>query len=53
MELIGGFEEEQLENVVVMLRSIKNIIAEAADDAYCLRLANDYENDTDADKGAL
>jgi hypothetical protein len=44
IELISGFEEEQLGNVIIMLKSIKNLMAEAADDAFCLRLANDYEN---------
>jgi len=50
IEIINGFEEEQLKNVAVLLRSIQNMIAEAADDAFCLRLANDYENDTDDNK---
>jgi hypothetical protein len=50
IELISGFGEEQLKNIVIMLQSIKNIAAEAADDAFCLQLAEDYENDTDVDK---
>ncbi|MCL2638423.1 MAG: hypothetical protein FWD48_08650 [Oscillospiraceae bacterium] len=50
IEIISGFGEEQLKNVVVMLQSIKNIAAEAADDAFCLQLAEDYENDLTADK---
>ena len=50
INIINGFGEEQLKNVVVLLRSIQSMIAEAADDAYCLQLANDYENDTDDNK---
>jgi len=50
INIINGFEEEQLKNVAVLLHSIQNMIAEAADDAYCLQLANDYENDTDDNK---
>jgi hypothetical protein len=53
IEIINGFGEEQLKNVVMMLQSIKNIAAEAADDAFCLQLAEDYENDTDFDKSEL
>ena len=50
IEMINDFEEEQLKNVAVLLRSIQSMITEAADDAFCLRLANDYENDTDDNK---
>ena len=50
IEIINGFEEEQLKNVAVLLRSIQSIVAEAADDVYCLQLVNDYENDTDDNK---
>ena len=50
IQIINGFEEEQLKNIVTLLRSIQSMVAEAADDAYCLRLANDYENDTDDNK---
>jgi hypothetical protein len=50
IELISGFGEEQLKNIVVLLQSIKNIAAEAADDAFCLQLAEDYENDAGTDK---
>jgi len=46
IELINGFEEEQLKNVAVLLRSFKNPATETDDD-FCLQLLNDYENDTD------
>ena len=49
-QLINGFEEEQLKNIVVMLQSVKNLIAESEEDAYCLQLLEDYENDSDPDK---
>jgi hypothetical protein len=51
IEIINGFEENQLENVAALLQSLRSIIAEAEDDAFCLKLANDY--DGDADKGEL
>lgn len=47
LELIDGFEEEQLNSVVVLLRSVKDLVDEAADNAYCLQLLEDYENDPD------
>ena len=50
VQLINGFEEEQLKNIVVMLQSVKNLIAEAEEEAYCLQLLEDYENDPDPDK---
>ena len=50
IEIINGFEEEQLKNVAILFRSRQSMVAEAVDDAYCLRLANDYENDTDYNK---
>jgi hypothetical protein len=53
IEIISGFGEAQLKNIVVMLQSIKNIAAEAADDAFCLQLAEDYESDADADKSDI
>jgi hypothetical protein len=53
IELINGFGEEQLKNVIVLLQSIRNLVAEAADDAFCLQLAEDYENASDSDRGGL
>jgi hypothetical protein len=50
IEIISGFGEAQLKNVVVLLQSIKNIAAEAADDAFCVQLAEDYEHDPAPDK---
>ena len=50
LELINGFEEEQLKNIVVLLRSVKNLISESDDELYCLQLLEDYENDPDPNK---
>ena len=47
LELISGFEEEQLKNIVVLLRSVKNLISESDEESYCLQLLEDYENDPD------
>ena len=50
MQLINGFDEDQLKNIVVLLRSVKNLIAESEEETYCLQLLEDYENDPDPDK---
>ena len=50
IEIINGFEEEQPKNIAVLLRSIQSMVAEVADDAFCIQLVNDYENDTDDNK---
>ena len=50
LELINGFEEEQLKNIVVLLQSVKNLISESDEESYCLQLLEDYENDPDPSK---
>ena len=45
--IIDSFTEEQLENVAVLLSSAKSLVGEIAEDAYCLRLYHDYENNPD------
>ena len=50
ISIINSMDEERLRSVADMLQSIKNIVDEAMDDAYCLQLFNEYENDTDPDK---
>ena len=45
--IINSFTEEQLGNIATMLNTIKTLADEAADDAYCLRLLNDYQADPD------
>ncbi|MCL2634564.1 MAG: hypothetical protein FWD34_08650 [Oscillospiraceae bacterium] len=53
IEIINNFEEEQLKNIAVMLQGVKNMVAQASDEAYCLKLIEDYENDKSADKSEL
>jgi hypothetical protein len=53
LQLINGFEEEQLKNIVVMLKSVKDLIIAAEEEAYCLQLLEDYENDPDPKKDEL
>ena len=50
ISIINDLEEEQLANVAVMLQSVKDMLDEALDDAYCLKLYNDYLNDPDPKK---
>lgn len=45
--IIDSFTEEQLFNIAALLSSAKTLAEESADDAYCLRLFADYQNDTD------
>lgn len=47
LSLIDGFSEEQLANVAALLKSVKTLADEAADDAFCLRLYADYQNSID------
>jgi hypothetical protein len=48
--LINDFEEEKLANIAKMLQSIKEMLDESLDDAYCLKLYEDYLNDPDPEK---
>jgi len=45
--MIDTFTESQLASVVTLLTSVKALADEAADDAYCERLYNEYEQDPD------
>lgn len=47
--LIDGFSEAQLKNVLTMLESLKAMIDEAEDDAFCGKLYADSRNDGDND----
>ena len=49
LELLNSFSETQLSNIVAMLQAAKNAIDEAADDAFCNALYEEYK--TDSDKG--
>lgn len=46
--LIDDFTEEQLEDLLTMLQSLKHIVTDAEDDAYCKKLYDEYKNDTTA-----
>ena len=50
ISIINDMEEEQLAKVAIMLQSVKNLLDEAIDDAYCVKLYNDYLNDPDPGK---
>jgi len=50
LKLIDSFEEKQLADVLVLLQSVKNMLNEAQDDAFCLKLYNDYLDDPEPDK---
>ena len=47
--LLDSFDEAQLVNIAAMLQAVKDI-AEAADDAFCEELYQNYLNDTSSDR---
>lgn len=47
--LIEDFNEEQLEDLLTMLQSLKHIVTDAEDDAYCRKLYKEYKNNATAD----
>ena len=50
VELINELEEEQLKNIVIFLKNVKNSNIDYDEEAYCLQLLEEYENDSDPDK---
>ena len=50
ISIIENLDEDHLAKVAVMLQSVKDMLDEALDDAFCLRLYNDYLYDTDPEK---
>ena len=50
VELINDFEEEQLKNIIILLKNAKNAIIDLDEQAYCLQLLEEYENDPDPNK---
>ena len=42
-QLINDFSEEQLKDILTMLKSLKNIVEDAEDEAYCVKLYNEYK----------
>ncbi len=49
-QLINDFSEEQLKDLLTMLKSLKSIVSDAEDEAYCTKLYDEYKNDTSPDK---
>ena len=45
-QLLNDFSEEQLKDILTMLKSLKNIVEDAEDEAYCVKLYNEYKNDS-------
>lgn len=50
-ELIDGFTDAQLYTVIGMLYAEKKRLEEAEDDAFCLKLAQEYEHLPEEEKG--
>ena len=51
--LIDGLSEEQLNGLLTMLTGYTKIIEEAEDDAFCLELYKEAENDIDDDSKSV
>lgn len=47
--ILDSFNEHQLANIANMLQAALDAVSEATDDAFCNKLADDYQ--TDPDKG--
>ena len=45
--IINSFSEAQLANIAAMLQAVHNAVSEAADDAFCASLYDDYLADLD------
>ena len=43
ISIINRFPEEQLKNIVLLLKAAKTAIDEASDDAFCNSLLSDYQ----------
>ena len=44
INLINDFSEEQLEELLTMLQSLRHIVDDAEDDGYCQKLYDEYKN---------
>lgn len=47
LSLLDGFTDGQLANIAAMLEAAKSAIDDAADDAFCRALCQEYEADPD------
>ncbi len=45
--ILDSFSDSQLVNIVVMLQAAKDAVTDAADDAFCNALYNEYQADSD------
>lgn len=45
--ILDSFNEHQLANIATMLQAALDAVSEAADDAFCNKLADDYQADPD------
>lgn len=43
--IIDSFSEMQLANIAAMLQAARNAVDDAADDAFCLSMFEEYQND--------
>lgn len=50
LNLLNSFDESQLANIVTMLKIAKSIADEAADDAFCEKMYQNYLNNPDPHK---
>lgn len=50
LNLLNSFNKSQLANIVTMLKTVKSITDEAADDAFCEKMYQNYLNDPDPHK---
>lgn len=50
LQLINTFDEQQLSTIASMIESFKAAIEEAADDAFCNQLYQNYLDDPDPHK---
>lgn len=50
LNLIDSFDESQLANIITMLQTAKSIADEAADDAFCEKMHQNYLANSDPHK---
>jgi len=50
INIINEIDEERLSDVVILLKNIRDALDESLDDAYCLKLYEEYLDDPDPSK---
>ena len=53
IKIINEFSEEQLSNVLSMLKNLKSFLDTAYDDNFCNKLLDEYNKASDGDKNQL